>query len=806
MTSLQRRHPLHTALLACLLGPGVATGALAQQASDAGAAIGRAGALEEIVVTAQRREENLQSVPIAVTALGAHDIQQLRITNINDLSSLAPNLSITPQGQQTIPALAIRGVVSGTSDNAVDPKVGIYVDGIYVGRSVGAIFDLADIERVEVLRGPQGTLFGRNATAGALSIVTAAPTGEFGLRADASLGSDNARRGKLTLNLPEWRGLRTKLSYLYDEIDGYADNLLGGRNIDLSARAAGFGKLRYADQLGGKEVNALHFAAQYDATERLSIDYRFDYSDSDTVGNPVQIVGPLEDQTGQLWGGVLAFQPLTGGVTNQSTARLDPVANASSVEHVETLGHNLTLTWEASDALTLKSISGWRELDQDPNIFDLTATGGVRFSSAQLFALLGGNIGGALDPAAQPGPNDSFFSLLTARSTEQEQFSQELQLQVSTERYELVTGLFYFEEESPATNVLGVFQPVVDGVVMANPLLDALFGSGTTITEANNDSSAAYAQLTWYLNDSVDLTGGLRYTSDNRELRIDSLAGATGAVFGPGDYQVDYEELTYTGTITWRPTADITTYAKVSTGYVSGGLLSGIPYEPETLTSYELGFKSQLLENRLRLNLAAFYSDYEDLQIQAFLNGRQFFDNAGKASIEGAEAELEWLPADGLTLTASVGYTHHSYDEYFQRSADNTFVDITDDVSQQFVPKTTGRLSAQYYAPTFGNGMQAFGRVDGVYQGDTMLTANTLRDPEGQLSSLNDARELAGYWRVGARLGLAGIRLGDAELTASLYGDNLLDEDYYPNANTAFALTRMYARGRTYGLELTLDL
>ncbi|WP_206613515.1 TonB-dependent receptor [Parahaliea mediterranea] len=814
MTTLPQ-HPIRcalTALAALSLAQTLPAQALQTNAqtdpaaSEPSQAIGRGGALEEIVVTAQRREENLQSVPIAVTALGAEDIQQMRITNIEDLSALAPNLNITNQGQQSTPAMAIRGVTSGTSDNAVDPKVGVYVDGIYVGRSVGAIFDLADIERVEVLRGPQGTLFGRNATAGALSIVTAAPTGEFGISANASVGNDDARRGKITLNLPEWHGLRTKLSYLYDEIGGYADNLIGGQRIDVSARAPGFGRLRYADELGGKEVNAFHFAAQYDVTDRLTVDYRFDYTDAETVGNPQQVVAPLPDQTGQLWGAVLAFQPLTGGITNIATDQLGAVAAASSLERVETLGHNLTLTWDINDSTTLKSITGWRELEQDPNIYDLGATGGVRFTEAQFLALLGGNVPGILDPAVQPGPNDSFFSLLTARSTSQEQFTQELQLQISSDQFDLVTGLFYFEEESPARSVLGIFQPVAGGVVTANPVLDPLFGSGTTVTTANNDSAAAYAQLTWHLSDSVDLTGGLRYTSDRREIDIDSLAGATGAVLGLGNYKVDYEELTYTGIATWRPTADITTYAKVSTGYVSGGLLSGIPFEPETLISYEIGVKSQLLDNRLRLNLAAFYSDYEDLQLQAFLNGRQFFDNAGEATIQGAEAEVEWLPLEGLVLSASLGYIDHEYEEYLQRTADGGFVDITDDVDQTFVPKTTGRLSAQYYAPAFSNGLQVYGRVDGAYQGDTTLTANTLRDAEGNAVPLNKERYLDGYWRVGARLGLAGIRLGDSNISASLFAENLLDEEYYPNETTVFSLTRMYARGRTYGLEFSIDL
>lgn len=794
--------PLSLALSAILLAP--ATASLAQESSNP--AVGRGAVLEEIVVTAQRREENLQSVPIAVTALGAEQIEQLRVTNIEDLSSLAPNLTISTQGQQTIPTLVIRGVTSGTSDNAVDPKTGIYVDGIYVGRSVGAIFDLADIERVEVLRGPQGTLFGRNATAGALSVITAAPTGEFGLKASTAFGNDAARRGKFTVNLPDWNGLRTKLSYLYDHVDGDVKNILGGNTIDLSARSAEFGTLRYADKLGSKEVNAVHFAAQYEVTDNLILDYRFDYSDSTTTGRAQQSLGPLPDLSGELWGGVLAFQPLTGGITNLSDSRLDTVANASSEENMLTLGHSLTATWELSDSMMIRSITGYREMEQDPNIYDLATTGGVRFTTGQLFSLLGGDIGGILNPGNQPGPNDSFFSLLTARSTEQEQLSQELQLQITGDRFDLVSGLFYYEEESPATNVLGIFQPVVNGVVTPIPILDAIFGGGTTITTADSRSAAVYAQLTYQLNDSFDLTGGIRYTTDDRKLEIESLAGATGSLLGLGNYKVDYNDTTYTGILTWRPSEDITSYLKVATGYVSGGILSGIPYEPETLTTYELGVKSQLLENRLRLNLALFHSDYEDMQLQAFFNGRQFFDNAGEASIRGVEIELEWIPVDGLTLTANAGYTDHDYDLYLQRTAEGTLEDITNDVTATFVPKMTGRLSAQYFAPALENGIQPYGRLDALYQGDTMLTEKALRDGTGALSPLDREREQEAFWRLSGRLGVTGIAIGDARFNLSLYGENLLDEDYHPFQTTAFSLNRMYARGRSYGVELSMEL
>ncbi|MEE4661686.1 MAG: TonB-dependent receptor, partial [Halieaceae bacterium] len=343
-------------------------------------------------------------------------------------------------------------------------------------------------------------------------------------------------------------------------------------------------------------------------------------------------------------------------------------------------------------------------------------------------------------------------------------------------------------------------------VVNPSPVLDSIFGSGTTITEANNDSIAAYAQIDYELTDTLTATGGLRYTKDNRELQIDSLAGATGSVLGLGNFDESYDEVTYTAVLAWRPNADTTTYAKISTGYVSGGILSGIPYDPETLTAYELGFKSQFLENRLRINMAAFYNEYKDLQIQAFLNGRQFFDNAGEATIQGVEAELQWLPTEGLMLTASLGYVDHEFDEYLQRTPDGGFRDLTNDVVQQFVPDTTGRLSAQYYTGAFSGGAQFFARIDGLYQGDTPLTGNTLRDTAGNPTPLNSERDLDAFWNVSARVGFSGIRVGDSQMSVSLFGENLLDEDFFPFSTEAFSLNRMYARGRIYSLEVSLEI
>lgn len=762
---------------------------------------GRSG-LTDIVVTAQRREESLQRVPVAVTAIGTEQLDQLRVTNVRNLAGIAPSLQINQQGLSSNSTIIIRGIASGTSNNAVDPKVGIYIDGVYVGRTVGSIFDLADIQRVEVLRGPQGTLFGRNATSGAISLVSAPPKGEWGLRATGSYGNYDAIRGKAVLDLPAFGPFSVKLAYLHDEIDGDYTNLIGGRTIDLSRRDPSFDEpLRYARKLGKRNTDGAQVAIRGDF-DNIIADYRFDYSDARSTGRPIQSFGVIPDSSGQLLSPIVALQPLLGGVTNLSTTRIrGAVANATSEEHVVTQGHSLTLTLSANDQLTVKSITAFRKFRQDPNIFDLAGTGGLRFTQAQLGALLTpgltpAQIQGALfSPANLPGANDSFFSLLTARATKQRQFSQEIQFQVDEDNYELTAGLFYFHERSPASDVLGILEPVPNGVVTPS-FFDQIFGSGTTRTLSINNSMAGYAQLTWHLSDTIDLTGGLRGTIDDRELQIFEVAGGQGAELGVGRYKASYDKLTYTAIATWRPNTDTTLYGKISTGYVSGGILSGIPYDPETLTSYELGAKTQLFDNRLRFNVAGYYSDYKDLQTQNFINGRQFFDNAGKASIKGFEVEAEAVPVPGLTLSGNVGFSDLNYKTFILNGQE-----VADFARTTYNSRWTGRAAAQYDAPEFSNGARLQGRVEGRYRSAYYLTSTPLVNLAGQ-EVFEASNRRPGFWLLDARAGLVDLPLGGSRVSFSVFGQNLLDKQPASFGAPVLSLTGSFDRGRTYGVEV----
>ncbi|MES2497958.1 MAG: TonB-dependent receptor [Pseudomonadota bacterium] len=778
-----------------------ATAAAAQTTAEPQAAAESIQGLQEIVVTAQRRAESLQKVPVAVTAISSEQLDTLRVTNVKNLAGLAPSLQIQNQGLQSNPSIAIRGVASGVSNNAVDPKVGIYLDGVYIGRTVGSIFDLADIQRVEVLRGPQGTLFGRNATSGAISLVSAEPTGEFGLRANASYGNYDAIRGKMVLNLPSFGPFSVKIAYLHDEIAGDYTNLIGGQTINQSLRDPRFGTLTFAKKLGGRNIDGGQLAIRGEFGN-LTADYRFDYTDARTTGRAIQSLGVIPDQSGALLQPIVNLQPFFGGITNIApNSRLKSVANATSEEHVVTQGHSLTLAVKANDVVTVKSITAYRKFKQDPNIYDLAATGGLRFTFNQLGALITPGLTQAqiqaalFNPANAPGPNDYFFSLLTSRDTRQTQFSQELQIQLDGENYELTAGAFYFHERSPATDLLGILQPTPGGFSVPSPL-DAAFGSGVTNTVSVNDSMAGYGQLTIHLGDRVDITGGLRYTIDDRDLRINSIAGAQGGFLGVGDYAVSFKKLNYTGIATWRPTDDATLYAKISSGYVAGGILSGIPYKPETLVAYELGAKTQMFDNRLRLNAAAFFSDYKDLQTQNFINGRQFFDNAGKATIKGFEVEADFIPVRGLVLSGNVGMADLNYKTFILSGRE-----VADFARTTYNSKWTARASVQYDAPEFADGSHLQGRIEGRYRSGYYLTSTPLQNLAGQ-NVLEDQNYQGGFWLVDGRVGLVDLAIGGTKLSLSAFGQNLLDKQQIAFGAPVLSLVGTYERGRTYGVEL----
>lgn len=706
-----------------------------------------AGQLEEIVVTAQKREESLQETPLAVSALSVADIEQRGITNISSLSAIAPNLAVnlTPSSS-TSANIFIRGIGSGEPILTNDAPVSLYVDGIVVGRSTGAVFDLVDLERIEVLRGPQGTLYGRNTIGGAVNLITARPADEFRFQQKFSYGSWNQWQSRSMLDTGEWgdSGVRAKLAYVHQEQEGYVDDLTAPGDLDP----------------GAFDLDAVRLALNFDRKGPFRADYAFDYNDRDSIAPGFQATVVRDD--------VLAFlnmSPSYGGAAPLvSRNRLDKVRFDDDGLITDTVtGHTLRLEFDLGGDTILRSLTGYREWENENRGDELDGQGGI--------------LGLTLDPRVlAPPPFFAFIptgiqtiSLFTSSNErEQDQWSQEFNLIGSIgDRIDYVAGLFYFTENSSERNPQFptiVAQPLLPFAVPIQTLLDY---------DHESDSSAAFGQMTYDLTGELSLTGGLRYTRDEKHL--DQRAPATTV----RDLEQSFDRWDWSATLDWAARDDLMTYLRIATGYKAGGFnarSSNAGFEPEYLISYELGAKSELLDRRLRLNAAAFYVDHDDLQVQQFQAGSggatSVTVNAGKAHYMGIEAEFAALLTEQLTLSGSLGYIDREYDEFLILDPiTNTIVDVANSARFTYAPESTVDVALQYDFPPFSLG-QLSGRLEYNYRGKVYFYPTVVGTPVHE--------QIAGEGRglLDARLTLAEIAIGSADASVALWGKNLTDEEY----------------------------
>lgn len=590
------------ALLAC--GPQ----ARAQQQEEA-------AGIQEVVVTAERRESSLQDTPIAISVMDAVALTDRGITDLEGVVKSTPSMSFTPYNPSSNTlALFMRG--SGVQDPGqitIDTAVGLYQDGFYISRAQLVTFDLADIERVEVLRGPQGTLYGRNTTGGAVNLISRKPSGELGFRQELGFGSEGRIRSLSVLDLPQWGGLSAKFSFLRRKQDGFVKSMGQGHD---------FGE---DDQTAGR------VALRWDTGAPFTADYFYERGDLNST--PAYYVNAALV-------GVLPGYADRGKPESHSYRPIDLPESKGRFE-----GHGLTLSWAVNDDLTLKSLTGYRDIDT------------IYFQDyAEAF----------------------FVGFRSTDDIQSHQFSQELQAVGSLldGRIEYVAGLYYFKEagrhfqHSIITNALPGSSPL---------LLDK-----NRYVEMESKSNAAYAQLTWtppVLGDRLDLTFGARYTKDERSAERQLLNTFFGFPIGvepaPGlinsnDVESSRFNPSFTANFSW--TDDVSTYLRVATGYKAGGSSEsvdvgqfGLTFKPENVMLYELGLKSYLFDRRVRLNAALFDSEYEDMQLFFPTNPSDLSIlpaiNAGKASIKGLEVEALWQPTRDLSLNVNYTYLDPKYDE-----------------------------------------------------------------------------------------------------------------------------------------------
>ncbi|MCC2600876.1 TonB-dependent receptor [Sphingopyxis yananensis] len=719
------------AMAACLLtgvSPVLAQDNVAEEAVSASSQ--GSGGLEEIVVTAQKRSESLQKTPISIMAMTSADLEKKGIVDLTDLRTQVPALQVTPHpNSATTARVFIRGVGNNDDQITVDPSVAVYLDGIYIARGQGLSAEIAEIERIEVLRGPQGSLYGRNATGGAINYITKAPTlGEFGAKQTLAIGNYNQFRSRTRVNVPIGDTIAVELAYLHSKKDGFVKN-------------PGTGVKRWGDQ----RRDAYRAAIRWQPTDSLDLRYSYDRSDiNDTP--PYMVLTPFYPNT--------ADRPTAGS----------PHVRGLMANDVTSQGHNLTASWDVSDSVTIKSLTGYRKLSN--NTYQDYLTGAI------------GNV-------------NPFF--VTGFDQKQKQFSEELQVigSLFDDQVEYVLGSYYFDEKGDSA----------DFTLVPNSYRN---NRAATI---HNRAYAAYGQVTVRPSfmEGLYLTGGLRWSRDEREATRASvntnLTDDSVTADVPGVGKNSFSDVSPSFTLGYNINPDVNVYAKYAMGYKTGGYnlratttaRFNAGFGPETLNSLEFGVKSSWLDNRLRANLAVFRSQYKDIQTNVQTNPLRPQDtdifNAGKARIQGFELDLTAKPTSAFTVTANYAYL----DAKFQRIIDPlTGNNITSNFTFIEAPKHTLTTSAEYAFPETSIGL---------------LTANIDYFMQSKKSTATgDARYVIGdYGLLNARLTLSDIPVGFGNWRVSAFAKNLTDKAYYVTHFTAGAPGAIFGEPRNYGMELTFE-
>lgn len=732
-----------------------------------------------IVVTAQKRSENVQDVPIAISAVGSQYLDSRGVDSIDKLGAIAPNVKIErAPGSKTISQISIRGSVTINPAITWEPAVGLYLDGVYIAKAQGSIFDVADLERVEVLRGPQGTLYGRNALAGAVNLVTRKPSGEAGGSAEVTYGSFNEWKFKGVLDLPRMGIFSAKISGQYRRRDGL---------IEL-VPAQPSGRNRTDSVKSGSVLVQL----RAELSDAITADYTFDYTKSDQTppfsqllrvnrnGDPRDIFDPASP--GYAYGG--AYFPLDHytNPTRVSTASID----APVYEKSRSYGHALTLTANLG-AATLKSITAYR---------DLAWSDGLDLDGSPL-------------PVA-----------FTQRITSYHAFSQELQLtgDALADKLKYVLGAFYFSEKAETLNPQTYFGGATD--------LQSNYGSHTK-------AFALYAQLDYKLTDALKLTLGARYTHEKKDIsryfrvNYDAANDITSPlVVADIPYGVipdaKYNNFSPAATLAYAVTDNVNVYARFARGFKSGGFNGETnvftaptascptgatelcnPYKPEKVDSYEIGLKTQLLDKRVLFNVAAFRDEHKDMQLSVFTastGAASIIRNAAAARIQGLEFETVLRPVDTLTINGSLAILDAKYKSFIDGG-----VDVSDNRAFPHAPKTTASLGVDWKVIEGDWGkLNLYGDLNYVSRYYTFPYALVTPTPSDQNAH---SSESLGRTIVNLRATVSDIAIGGAKADISVFVRNLTKEanpsnfiDFGPGFGGI--LLGYFPDPRTYGVSV----
>ncbi len=855
MSSTHRKSLLIcTALTAASLIPTIAWAQTAPEADTNN--IG----LEEIVVTAQKREQNLQDVPIAVTAVTQETLQANRITTVNDLSSIAPGLTVKPSaGGISTPVFTIRGQASYGVVAGSDKQVSVYVDGVYISSPRGSIFALPDIQRLEVLRGPQGTLFGRNATAGAVSITTRDPTGDARVRVEGTYGNYDQYRIRVTADTPEVGPFSAIFSYVRDYRRGEIENAAAGLVWDRSLSASPFGRATSSRWLGTVDNHSYFAAVKFEPSDSFKMVYKFDRNDDQGTPEGTGFVA-FNPDIPSAYGGSLVSGVLSALYSSQNVyaapdgKRPDIVTNGWVIPRDQRVqGHSLTATWQASDSVTVKNIAAVRKARVfAPSAIDglssLTFTqqalvpfatlaaasylaanvpGFTSWTQAQQGAAIGAAVPGFMF-ALQPRVGQRFLVIASQASSISKQWSDELQINYSSEKLQATVGAIWFQSEDQSGGPIGQQNTFSLSFIPQSGLIP-LGNVGQYFNKAT--SLAAYAQLEYKITPELEVVAGARVTRDKKtsQFQWNSLNANTGVIterdlIVPPAYIKTKPN--YLIGLNWKPTSDVLVYGKYSTSFVSGGSTAGIEYEPETASSFEVGIKADLLDRRLRTNLALFHVDYKHFQSpQSFVSPESrtaaldqliplyeetianlltnslstFVIDQGAVRARGFELEVTAAPSRGLTMGGSLSYT----DVKFTFINPVVFAANNDELAVTGRPKWTASLFAAYETqPLFGEATLLF-RMDGLYRSWIRFNLHPITEPWQEALSVRGTK---GFMMVNGRVALRQLKMGGADAELALWGRNITNrKDATFALALPFSTSANYLAPRTFGVDLNIE-
>lgn len=763
-------------------------------------AFAQPGGLEEIIVTAQKRSESLQDTPISMAAFDENTMEALGVIEAGDISDYTPNLHMGRKGNKDQYGFNIRGVSMGGTDLLVEPTVGLYADGVYMARNVGAAFDLVDMERAEVLRGPQGALYGRNTIGGAINLISKKPAEEFGFKQQFSVGNQNFVRSTTNVDTGTFAdNFAAKISYSYSDIDG-----------DVRSHITD-------ETLGAVESNSWRLALRWTPSDNVTVDYVYDASRRDSSGSYAQITKVRDYHLGLA--GAL-YQQAAAASSAERRGSL-PIAIDAGDIITDMDGHALTVEWDHND-ITYKTITAYRDWSTDHPRLDFGS-----FASDGVTVLNGA---GGVVPA---GELVSMFS--AERYSRQDQFSQEFQMQGMglDDRLKYTMGLYYFEESTfednpqsfafPAMFAYGSLPQATQSFLCQDPTFSnplACFGKDTVLSSplfkygADVESLAIYGQFTYSATDQLDVTLGLRYTQDKKDAFLENGTILRNEGIAKVEDDDTWTNFSPSLILNYAFNDDVAAYASWATGYRSGGYNArasvsssfATPFDEENITSFEMGLKSEWLDSRLRVNAAVFMYEYEDRQVGQFRAGSggasTVITNAGKQDATGLELEITAMPLEGLMIMANYGYVDTDTKEYISTTADpatgfagQVNADIADLVADGG-PKNTGALIAVYDFEPSDWGQWSL-QVDGSYTG--------ARTNHALLNTFDSAES---YELLNARLTLSDIPVSSGSLRVAAWVKNLNNEEYRITGIDFGALgyaTNNYGELRSYGIDVIYE-